>query len=249
MSSAVTLSARPSLTSYLLIQLLAIPLLLGLAALYTHDSGLDFRIADRFYDPLLAAFPWRRVVWLETAGHQLVKLLPIAVMLLSLGAAIAAQRVATLRPWRPLLWTLTAALCIGPTIITQLKQVTAPPCPWSLKLYGGYADIATQWFANSRAEAGLCLPSGHAGAGFALLSLYFAGWAAHRPAWRWQGLAIGVAAGLLFGGVRMIQGAHFLSHVLWSALVDWLVAALLFLPLIAAMPGRGLLAPTPARTA
>ena len=68
--------------------------------------------------------------------------------------------------------------------------------------------------------------------GYALLSLYFAGWAAGRPGWRWRGLAIGVAAGLLFSVVRMMQGAHFASATIWSAAVDWTVCAALFLPLL-----------------
>src|SRR5690606_33513752 len=115
--------------------------------------------------------------------------------------------VAALRPWRSLLWASTVALGVGPTVITQLKQVTAPHCPWDLKMYGGYADYVVQWFAASRAESGRCLPSGHSGAGFSLLALYFMGWASGQPKWRWWGLAIGIVAGIVFSAVRMVQGA------------------------------------------
>ena len=71
-----------------------------------------------------------------------------------------------------------------------------------------------------------------------MLSLYFAGWAAGRPRWRWRGLAIGVAAGLLFSVVRIMQGAQFASATLWSAVVDWTVCAALFLPLLCAPTTR-----------
>ena len=43
---------------------------------------------------------------------------------------------------------------------------------------------------------------------------------------RWlsrAGLALGIAAGLVLGLGRMLQGAHFLTHVLWSGIVCWLV--------------------------
>jgi membrane-associated PAP2 superfamily phosphatase len=64
------------------------------------------------------------------------------------------------------------------------------------------------------------------------VSLYYAGSAAGRPAWRWRGLAIGIAAGVLFSIVRVAQGAQFTSATLWSAAVDWTVCATLFFPLL-----------------
>ena len=127
---------------------------------------------------------------------------------------------------------MLASICIGPLLIGILKQVTAAHCPWDIVRYGGYADYVQDWFARSRADAGRCLPNSHAGAGFSLLALYFAGWAGGHRGWRWSGLAIGLLAGVLFGLVRTVQGAHFASHSLWSAAIDWLVASLVFLPLI-----------------
>jgi membrane-associated PAP2 superfamily phosphatase len=115
--------------------------------------------------------------------------------------------------------------------------------PWDLRDFGGYAsfaaDYAGSWWVPSRAEAGRCLPSGHAGAGFCLLALYFFGMAAGRPRWRWAGLAAGVAAGLSFGFIRVVQGAHFPSHVMWAAVVCWLAAALVYLPVLAGKTVRG----------
>ena len=69
-----------------------------------------------------------------------------------------------------------------------------------------------------------------------MLSLYFAGWALGRPAWRWGGLALGLGAGLGFSAVRVLQGAHFLSQTVWSAALLWFLGAVVFYPLIA---GRG----------
>jgi membrane-associated PAP2 superfamily phosphatase len=41
-------------------------------------------------------------------------------------------------------------------------------------------------------------------------------------------LGAGIAAGLLLGIGRIARGAHFLSHVLWSGLVCWLVMVCLY---------------------
>ncbi|MCW5626270.1 MAG: phosphatase PAP2 family protein [Burkholderiales bacterium] len=203
-----------------------------------HHSGLDIALENRFYDAALPGFPLRTWPMLELVGHQILKTVPITVGLVTLAAAVLAGRIERLRPWRAVLWATLAALCLGPFVVTQLKLVTAPHCPWDLQMYGGYAVYADQWFAPSRAEAGRCLPSGHAGAGFSLLALYFAGWAAGEPRLRRWGLAIGIAAGVGFGTLRMVQGAHFLSHTLWAALVDWLMASLAFLPFALGRPGR-----------
>ncbi|MFD2454195.1 hypothetical protein [Ideonella paludis] len=45
-------------------------------------------------------------------------------------------------------------------------------------------------------------------------------------------LAIGV--GLAFSAVRVVQGAHFVSHNLWSAAIDWAVAAWILAPMMPA---------------
>lgn len=48
-----------------------------------------------------------------------------------------------------------------------------------------------------------------------------------RPWLAWGVLAAGLLAGFVLGGARMMQGAHFISHTLWSALVCWVVLAAL----------------------
>jgi membrane-associated PAP2 superfamily phosphatase len=221
---------------YLLIHVLGVTALLATAALALRESGLDLRIEDRFYDPVLSAFSWRHSAWLELIGHQLLLILPIGAGLLALIAAISSARIESLRPWRSVLWALFASISIGPLLIGVLKQFTAAHCPWDLVRYGGYAEYVQHWFASSRAEAGRCLPNSHAGAGFSLIALYFAGWASGRRSWRWLGLLTGIGAGLVFGFVRTVQGAHFPSHSLWSAAIAWLVASLCFLPLICRQP-------------
>lgn len=234
MSAAGIGSRSISVSRYGVTHVIAVPVALAAAALFFRDSGWDLRIEDQFFDPVFNGFPMRRSGWFEAIGHDLLKMLPIGIGLLALAAAIASPWLTPLRRWRAILWSVFAAMCIGPGLITALKQVTAAHCPWDLARYGGYAEYVHTWFATSRADSGRCLPSGHAGAGFSLLALYFAGWASGHAGWRWWGLAIGVVAGIVFSVVRTVQGAHFVSHSLWSALIDWLVASLVFLPLIVA---------------
>ncbi|QEI05208.1 phosphatase PAP2 family protein [Pigmentiphaga aceris] len=221
---------------YLLVNVWMVPLALSALALLMHRSGWDMQVAQGFFDEALHSFPWRDAVWLEVIGHHLLKFVPIGVCLVALGLALGSYVFPRWRPWRQAAWALAASLAIGPAVVTQLKSMTVAHCPWDLREFGGYAsfaaDYASSWWAPSRAEAGRCLPSGHAGAGFCLLALYFFAWAVGSRRLRWAGLAVGVTAGLLFGFIRVVQGAHFPSHVMWSAVVCWLAAALVYLPVI-----------------
>lgn len=231
MTSRAILAMPTNAARYVGVQVVAVPVSLAVAAWLMRETGWDLRVQDMFFDPVIHAFPWRRQPLLEGVGHDLLKMLPIGIGLMLLFAAIAAPWVEPLRRWRTVLWTTLAAQCLGPGVITALKQITAAHCPWDLVRYGGYAAYTHDWFATSAADAGRCLPSGHAGAGFSLFALSFAGWASGIARWRWTGLLIAVSAGIVFSAVRTVQGAHFVSHSLWAAAIDWGCVSLAFLPL------------------
>ena len=223
---------------YVGIHLLLVPVVLSGLAGVCQFGSLDMALARLFFDPATQSFAWRDSAVLDVLGHQAARLLPFLVAAFAIAAGLAGLRLRSLRPWMPILFTLGAAMLIGPLAVNLLKGMTTQHCPVAVQSFGGVVDYFANrqgpFWAGSAQSAGHCLPSGHAGGGYALLSLYFAGWAAGRPAWRWRGLAVGVAAGLLFSLVRMMQGSHFASATLWSAVVDWTVCAALFLPLLCA---------------
>ncbi|AOB29774.1 acid phosphatase [Bordetella sp. H567] len=218
--------------TYLFTHVFGVTLLLAVLATAINYSGLDMALSRFFYDAASGGFPWRASRVLETLGHRVVLVLPVGVAIAALAAALASHWFPALRPWRGTLWAIALTCGLGQLIISQLKYHTALPRPYNLSMFGGYANYPNHFWAMSRRQAGGALPSNHAGAGYALLSLYFAGWSMRRPAWRWGGLAIGVGAGVVFSVVRIMQGAHFLSQTVWSACVMWAVASLLFYPLL-----------------
>jgi membrane-associated PAP2 superfamily phosphatase len=190
-------------------------------------SGVDHALAAAAFDPATRSFPARDWVWLELVGHRLAKYAVWVVWGMLLAAAIASYRVPSLAPRRRALWAAAAAMAAGPAIVGALKAVTGPRCPWDLREFGGAAGEALVLFTGT-ADAGRCFPSGHASGGFSLLALYFAGLALGDARIRRIGLWSGLVAGGAFSLVQMVRGAHFLSHNLWSAVVDWLAAALVF---------------------
>jgi len=221
---------------YLALHLVAVPLALCLLAWEVQHGSVDMALARLFVDDTGQHFAWRDSALLDILGHQAARGLPFLVGTVAIAGGVTGFAVPPLRGWTPILLTVGAAMLLGPLVVNLLRGMTAQQCPNALQVFGGVVDYAIDqhgpFWATSPQNAGHCLPSGHAGGGYALLSLYFAGWAAGRPRWRWRGLAIGIAAGLVFSVVRMMQGAHFASATIWSAAVDWTVCAALFLPLL-----------------
>lgn len=229
----------PTRAFYLLTHVGGVTLLLAFLAWWAKESGLDMHIARSLFDPSIDDFPLHGSRWLELLGHRIVLALPIGVGLAAAAIAVASYRIPAWRHWRGAAIAVAASCLTGQVLINQLKHHTTLPRPYDLETLGGYTPYPVHWWTWARARAGGALPSGHAGAGYALLGLYFAGWALGSRAWRWGGLAIGVAAGVGFSAVRILQGAHFLSQTLWSAALMWLLAALFFYPVIVGRTAGG----------
>jgi len=235
-SGIALLRPRVSRARYGVVCLLLVPAVLAASAWAIQHGPLDLLTVEMFFDAGSWSFPWRYSIWLEVFGHQAARAVPLMIGALAVAAGSASGALPGLRPWRRLLFALGVAIFLGPLLIAALKTTTSQHCPAEISRFGGIVDYAVErdgpFFAHGSGKAGRCLPSGHAGGGYALLSLFFAGWAAGRPVWRWTGLTVGITAGLLFSLVRIMQGAQFASATLWSATVDWTVAALVFMPLL-----------------
>lgn len=130
----------------------------------------------------------------------------------------------------------------SPLLVGVIKQFTAMPRPMHLQQFGGELSMPSDFWASGFAQGGGALPSVHATCGFIFVAFYYIGWARQRPCLRWGGLAAAVVLGLGFGYLRIMQGYHSLSQVLWSAAVVWLYASLWFAP---ALKKAGMLSPCP----
>lgn len=70
-------------------------------------------------------------------------------------------------------------------------------------------------------------PGGHASSGFSLLALFFL-LRDKRPRSARAALLFALGLGAAFSLGRMMQGAHFLSHNLWTLLLDWTICLLCY---------------------
>jgi membrane-associated PAP2 superfamily phosphatase len=200
-------------------------------------GGLDRSLADLFFDDVSSRFPLRSHLGLELIGHHLGKSAVVIVWVGLFAVAVAAHWLETLRPWRALLWATVAAMATGPAIVVALKSTTGFACPWDLRRYGGFAAEATSWFV-APVNAGHCFPAGHSAGGFSLFAFVFAARAIDRPTLAGIAFWVALTVGTAFSAVRIAQGAHFLSHTLWAAAIDWLAAGVVFLVLHRFLPAH-----------
>jgi membrane-associated PAP2 superfamily phosphatase len=160
--------------------------------------------------------------------HRWAKYLLLVVALIVLAGFAASFFRPGWRPQRRRMLFVFLAMVLGSGMVGLLKQTTNRHCPYDLDIYGGYAPYKKLLEpAASGIRPGECWPGGHASGGFGLMAFYFL-WRRSRPRLAWAGLVTGLAYGSALGAGRMIQGAHFLSHNLWSALICWFVALLLY---------------------
>ncbi|NUP97068.1 MAG: phosphatase PAP2 family protein [Planctomycetaceae bacterium] len=220
--------ARPSRARFLALHV-GLPLALAALLLAVFElTPLDTAIEDRFYDPQSREFPWRHTFLFEDLIHDAGKIVVIAFGVLVLGAFVASFFRERIASWRRPLAYVFLTLALGPAATSGWKDLSPKHCPWDLAMYGGHAPHTTLLEpVPEGVKRGRCFPCGQASSGFSLMALYFALRHRNRKLAR-RGLWLGLAYGGTLGFGRMVQGAHFLSHVLTTALVCWLVAWLLY---------------------
>ncbi|HZN26073.1 MAG TPA: phosphatase PAP2 family protein [Burkholderiales bacterium] len=217
----------------------AAPIALAMALIALDQmSDADRTITRLFVDADTRAFPLRYSFVLEIVMHQWAKYVVITIGAL-VGAAVVLTYVVP--PWQPrrrILVFLLLSMALAPLSVTAGKAVSSPHCPWDIDEFGGLVPYAHLLEPRvTRVVPGHCFPAGHASTGFALMAFYFAAYVLGRREWAWYALVFSVGAGLLLGFGRVLQGAHFVSHVLWSGVFCWTVMLLLYVMAFVS-PGR-----------
>lgn len=217
---------------------LVVPALLAVATvLVSETTDIDRALTRLAFNPDSRVFPLRSNFWLDVVMHHWAKYLMVA-----LGGLIAAGYALSfflpaLRGLRSLLIFLLLAVSLAPLSVMVAKSLSERHCPWSFEEFGGAISYIRPFHPlPPGVEPGHCFPAGHASTGFALMALYFGAYARGRRRMARVGLACAIAIGLLLGIGRLLQGAHFASHVIWSGILCWTVMLLLYQLLLARSP-------------
>lgn len=112
------------------------------------------------------------------------------------------------------------SLALGPGLMvnTILKDNWGRPRPYQVIRDG--KTFAPVWKSNFKAPENNSFPCGHASIGF-FLGVPFLAFGFRR-----RGLVISLIGGAGIGAVRMLQGGHYLSDVIYCGIIVWLIAEL-----------------------
>ena len=206
-----------------LLLMLAALLLLGVFEV----SDLDRQLVRLFFDAQQHVFPLRRAWLLDVIFHHGAK--QITYLLVAASLYLCWQGWRGWLVWLPPRNALLAALGMItiPLATSVIKMLTARYCPWDLVEFGGYAPYLSLFGVTPPGlKPGQCFPAGHASTGF----LWIVWAVALRPAGKRvarYALLAALSAGIILGTARMLQGAHFLSHTLWTLWLAWALSVLL----------------------
>ncbi|WP_439886216.1 phosphatase PAP2 family protein [Pseudomonas sp. MBLB4123] len=221
---------------------LGVPIAFMALLLLIDPAPVDFALAHLFYVPG-QGFIGQHSFWLEDILHDRAKQAVILLGLLAILGFVLSLLPTPLRGRRRQLGYLVLALGLSTSIVTPLKTLTGVHCPWSLSEFGGQERFTPLLGERApSAEPGRCWPGGHASAGFSLLAFFFA-LRDRNPRLARAALVLAIVLGSTFSIGRMLQGAHFLSHNLWTLLFDWVICLLCYRLVLYRRPERSMACP------
>jgi len=188
-------------------------------------TSLDIAAARLFYSPqpldhwpLASKAPW-------SVLYQMASWITGALLLSGLAALGVGllRRNASARRYGVF---ILLAVALGPGLIVNAicKDHWDRPRPRDIVQFGGAAHYVA---APLPGEGGASFPCGHCSVAFLCAAGWWI-WRQRRPYLAAASLATGLIGGAAMGICRMSAGAHFLSDVLWSALIVLGVAHLLY---------------------
>lgn len=223
---------NPLLSRHLDLLLLAL-----LGGLLVAFPVIDLIVTGWFYNPFdgfwlkthaLVRFVYDLVPWVSrTIILYLVVFLLVAWTFRRSHHWFAARR-------RAALFLLLVAV-IGPMLLVNsvFKDQWGRARPSQVAEFGGDKQFTRAALPTDQCEKNCSFVSGHASVGFYFLAFAFI-WPRRRRLW----LGVGTAAGLGVGLVRIVQGGHFLSDVIFAGIVVYLTARVLAAVMQPAIAGK-----------
>lgn len=197
-----------------------------LGALLVALPSLDLRVSGWFYDPqagfylkneLLVQFVYGLVPWITR-----VVLVGLVIFLLA-AWTFWRHRDFFIKQRRVALYLLLVMI-VGPGLLVNsvFKDHWGRARPSQVVEFGGSKQFTRAAIPADQCPKNCSFVSGHASVGFYFLALAFV-----VPRRRALWLALGTGLGLGIGLVRIMQGGHFLSDVVFCGIIVYLTARVL----------------------
>ncbi|WP_200762316.1 phosphatase PAP2 family protein [Nitrosophilus alvini] len=196
-------------------------------ALFLYFAKIDLYISDFFYKEgtgfYLANTLFAKIIYKATI--IVVAVFTIAVLGLLILDLILKKELFSIR--KKVLVYLILSLLLGPGLVVNLifKDNWGRARPIHIEQFGGDKKFTPAFVKTDQCEKNCSFSSGHAAAAFYFLSLVplF-----RDPKKRFFVAAAALAWGFAVGTVRVLQGGHFLSDVVFSAFFVYFTARILY---------------------
>lgn len=195
-----------------------LPGMLAFTALFLAFPELD-RMASAFFFVPDRGFTLRGNVFFDFV-HDYVGLAAWLVALVALLVVVAGRSWRRLADWRRPAAYVMLTLLLGPGLMvnTILKDNWGRARPAQTNEFGGERLFTPAWVMSNQCQNNCSFVCGDASVGFGLIAFAFVSRRPHR----W--LAASLVAGGALGLMRMAQGGHFLSDVIFSFYAVWFTA-------------------------
>ncbi|MCP3932620.1 MAG: phosphatase PAP2 family protein [Bacteroidetes bacterium] len=197
---------------------------IGCIAFYFIFPKFDLTVTSLFYSDEHAEFIWRKSV-LAVAVYELTRYLAVSLffsLLLAVIAVLVFKIDYLVQKKRQLLF-LFLVLVVGPGLVvnTGFKENWDRPRPRETIQFGGENEFEPPFSPTFNCNDCFSFVSGHASVGFYFFSVVLL---LNKRRWLW----VPVLAGGGIGFVRMVQGGHYLSDVMFSGWFVWFVCVILY---------------------
>jgi lipid A 4'-phosphatase len=201
-----------------------------LAAGFVWFAGIDLWFTGLFWNGTDGFF--LRDAWWVRTMYRIIPILSYSVVGIALiGLIVTAVRRRPLGPWRSRMFLyLIAVVAIGPGLVVNVvfKDHWGRARPRDVVEFGGTKAFTPAFVISDQCPKNCSFVAGHPSMAFAMVALALVA-ASPRPSRRraWL-IALVVAAGMVVGFGRIVQGGHFLSDVIFSAIFTVAVAVGLY---------------------
>jgi membrane-associated PAP2 superfamily phosphatase len=196
-------------------------------SILNEQFGFDRKLADLIYSAGDYSWALQKNYWLQKIIHKEGRNLSVFLEICVLAFYLSSLFLNKFIKYRKVFLYVFVSVIASTSLVSIAKHSLSLSCPWEFSIYGGQLDylsrISQLWVANGEG----CFPAGHSSAGYAWICLFFAG-TYLKSVWRWYGLLIPLAVGLVFGFAQQLRGAHFLSDDIWTLAICWATSVLLY---------------------
>lgn len=193
-----------------------------LAAVFHLYPSLDLDVSAHFYN-IESGFFLKDELWVRAIYNGVKVVTILFVVIAGIFALKTFLKTKSLKPshYRNIIF-VTLVCLIGPGFVVHnvFKDHFGRPRPHQVQEFGGIAHFQAPLVISSECAQNCSFPSGHASVGFMFISL-----ALLYKGFKRNAIAVlSIFLGLGVGFVRIVQGGHFLSDVLFAGIVVFLTA-------------------------